>query len=50
MYGTPRIAKDTKLYNAIRGTTAQARVHTIMERVLKEHVTLDIKAGGARSI
>lgn len=40
MYGTPRIAKDTNLYNAIRGARTQKQVREIMENVFIEHARL----------
>lgn len=40
MYGTPRAAKDTKLYNAIRGARTQKQVREIMDKVLQEHARL----------
>ncbi len=41
MYGTPRIRPDTKLHNAIRGQRTHYKVKEIMERALRQHVTLD---------
>lgn len=40
MYGTPRIAKDSNLYNAIRGAKTQKQVREIMEKVFTEHARL----------
>lgn len=40
MYGTPRISKDTKLYNAVRGPLAKVRVHSIMDKVFRKHISL----------
>lgn len=40
MYGTPRIAKDRNLYNAIRGTAARVTVENIMRKSLEKHVRL----------
>lgn len=40
MYGTPRAAKDTKLYNAIRGARTKKQVREIMEKVFQEHARL----------
>lgn len=40
MYGTPRAAKDTKLYNAIRGARTQKQVTEIMQKTFLEHARL----------
>lgn len=42
MYGTPRIAKDKNLYNAIRGPLAKATIQKIMQESLERHVRLDM--------
>lgn len=36
MYGTPRIAKDQKLYNAIKGTRTQHAIAKIQNDILTE--------------
>lgn len=43
MYGTPRMKKDTKLYNAVYGAAAQAKVAEIQESALQEAIR---KLGG----
>ena len=40
MYGTPRAAKDTRLYNAIRGVRTRKQVREIMEKTFIEHAKL----------
>ena len=40
MYGTPRMAKDTRVYNAIKGTKTQKDVKTVQEEVMKKHLDL----------
>lgn len=38
MKGTPRMAKDQKLYNAIYGSNTRKKVHEIMERIFQEEL------------
>lgn len=38
MYGTPRMAKDQKLYNAIKGTKTQKDVAKIQEQTMWKHL------------
>lgn len=40
MYGTPRMAKDTKVYNAIKGTKTRKEVAERQERIMQEHLAL----------
>lgn len=41
MYGTPRIAKDTKVYNAIKGTKVRNEVYKKQEEVLQKYLRID---------
>ena len=43
MYGTPRMAKDVRLYNAIRGSRTRQQVAETQRRIMLEHLQL---AGG----
>lgn len=43
MYGTPRMAKDTALFNAIKGAKTQKEVQEIQQQVLQKYLTLDGK-------
>lgn len=45
MYGTPRIAKDAKLYNAIKGAKTKREIAELQEKVLRKYLSLD--GGGA---
>lgn len=40
MYGTPRIAKDSKVYNAIKGTKIRKRVYEEQEKVMKSYLAI----------
>lgn len=40
MYGTPRILKDTKVYNAIKGARTQTRIKKLQESVMKKYMQL----------
>lgn len=40
MYGTPRIKKDQKIYNAIKGTKTQKEIAELQEMVLRKHLNL----------
>lgn len=44
MYGTPRMAKDQKIYNAIRGTRTQHAIALMQEDIMKQHLAL-VKGG-----
>lgn len=44
MYGTPRIAKDAKVYNAIKGAKTKKEIADIQEKVMQRF--LDIANGG----
>ena len=41
MYGTPRMAKDTKIYNAIKGAQTQREVAKIQQEVMSKYITVD---------
>lgn len=43
MYGTPRMQKDTQVYNAIRGIKTKKSVEAAQEKAMKKHLKL---AGG----
>ena len=43
MYGTPRIAKDTRVYNAIRGAKTKKSVEDVQMKVMAKH----LKFGGS---
>lgn len=38
MYGTPRMKKDTKLYNAIYGTKIQKEIKQIQKEIFEEEI------------
>lgn len=40
MYGTPRIAKDTKIYNAIKGAKTKREIAEIQEKVLRKYLAI----------
>lgn len=40
MYGTPRMKKDVKLYNAIRGARTKQQVAQAQERIMQDHLKL----------
>lgn len=40
MYGTPRMAKDPKVYNAIKGTKTKNEIAKIQDEVMKKHLAL----------
>ena len=40
MYGTPRIKKDQKIYNAIKGTKTQKEIAELQEMVLRKYLNL----------
>lgn len=42
MYGTPRMSKDTKVYNAIKGTRTKKEIEKIQQEVMQKY----IKIGG----
>ncbi len=42
MYGTPRMAKDTKVYNAIKGTKTKKEIEKIQQEIMQKY----IKIGG----
>ncbi len=41
MYGTPRMAKDMAVYNAIKGTKTQKDIAALQQQVMTEHIRLD---------
>jgi hypothetical protein len=43
MYGTPRMSKDTKVYNAIKGTKTRKAIAKKQEEIMVKH----LKLGGA---
>ena len=40
MYGTPKIPKDAKVYNAIRGTRTRKRVYEAQEKKMREYLSI----------
>ena len=40
MYGTPRMKKDTKVYNAIKGARTRSEIAKIQEEVMQKHLKL----------
>lgn len=40
MYGTPRIAKDAKVYNAIKGAKTKREIAEIQEKCLRKYLSL----------
>ena len=40
MYGTPRMAKDQKVYNAIKGSKTKQEIAKIQQEVMKKYVKL----------
>ena len=40
MYGTPRMAKDTRIYNAIKGTKTKKEIADAQEEVMKKFLDL----------
>ena len=40
MYGTPRMAKDQKVYNAIKGSKTKAEVERIQKEIMLKHLQL----------
>lgn len=40
MYGTPRIQKDTALYNAIKGARTKKEIAELQEKVLRKYLSL----------
>lgn len=45
MYGTPRMAKDTNLYNSIRGTKTRKKIAEIQKKAFTE--AIDDAGGGS---
>lgn len=44
MYGTPRIAKDTKIYNAIKGSKTKKDIAELQQEVMQQY----LKLGGSK--
>lgn len=40
MYGTPRMAKDPKIYNAIKGTATRKQIAKVQEEIMSKHLEL----------
>ncbi len=40
MYGTPKMAKDQKVYNAIRGTKTQKDIAKIQQSIMEKYVKI----------
>lgn len=41
MYGTPRMAKDTKVFNAIKGTKTKKEIAEKQQEIMSRYITLD---------
>ena len=41
MYGTPRMSKDTKVYNAIKGTKTKKEIADKQEEVMQKYMSWD---------
>lgn len=40
MYGTPKMVKDVKVYNAIKGTKVRKEIYDKQEEIMKKHLEL----------
>lgn len=40
MYGTPKIVKDTKVYNAIRGARTKTRIKDLQKTIMNKYLKL----------
>lgn len=40
MYGTPRMAKDPKVYNSIKGTKTRKEIAALQQKVMESHLKL----------
>lgn len=40
MYGTPRISKNQKIYNAIKGTRTKHAIAMLQEEIMQKHLAL----------
>ena len=40
MWGTPRMNKDVKLYNAIRGANTKRKIRKLQMEIMKKHIAL----------
>lgn len=43
MYGTPRMSKDPKLYNAIRGAKTQKDIEKVQQEIMQKYLNLEGK-------
>ena len=43
MYGTPRIRKDTKVFNAIKGKRTSNQIKKLQEEIMRKYITIDGK-------
>lgn len=41
MYGTPRMAKDPKVYNAIKGTKTKKAIEKLQQEVMQKYLNLE---------
>ncbi len=41
MYGTPRMAKDAKIYNAVLGAKTRKQIAEAQEKIMRKYITLD---------
>lgn len=41
MYGTPRMAKDTKVYNAIKGTKTKKDIAAEQQKIMQSYLNLE---------
>lgn len=41
MYGTPKMQKDTKVYNALRGSKIKKQVAEKQEEIMRKHLSLE---------
>lgn len=40
MYGTPRIAKDTEIYNAIKGAKTKQEIEQVQAMIMKKYLSI----------
>lgn len=43
MHGTPRIKKDSKLYNSIKGKRTENQIKKLQEEIMEKYITIDKK-------
>lgn len=41
MYGTPRMAKDQKVYNAIKGTKTKKEIEKVQQEIMQKYLNLE---------